>query len=68
MQELQHEHPTLGPIVETMREKFLKYWKEVPPVTILANCVHPAYKKKWAIIFLRKYYEFLGLPANNVEN
>ena len=67
MRGYENTYPTLTPIIEAMREKFLKYWEEVPPVTILANCVHPALKKNNTILFLLRIKEFLGLPTQHVE-
>jgi Domain of unknown function (DUF4413) len=37
---------SLSPIVEAMKENFLKYWEEVPAVIIIANYLHPSFKKK----------------------
>jgi hypothetical protein len=44
-----------------MREKFLKYWDKVPLVTILANCPHPLFKKKYTIRLLERYKKNLNL-------
>jgi hypothetical protein len=44
-----HGDSPLSPIIETMREKFLKYWDKVPLVIILVNCLHPSFKKKYTI-------------------
>jgi Domain of unknown function (DUF4413) len=57
-----HGDSPLSPIIEAMREKFLKYWDEVPLVTILANCLHPSFKKKYTIRLLERYKKNLNLP------
>jgi hypothetical protein len=46
---------SLSPIVEAMKENFLKYWEEVPAVTIIANYFHPSFKKKYTVRFLQRY-------------
>jgi hypothetical protein len=35
---------SLSPIVEAMKEKFLKFWEEVHVVIIIVNCLHPSFK------------------------
>jgi hypothetical protein len=45
----------LSPIVEAMKEKFLKYWEEVPAVTIITNYFYPSFKKKITIRLLQRY-------------
>jgi hypothetical protein len=44
-----HGDSPLSPIIEAMREKFLKYWDEVPLITIIVNCLHSSFKKKYTI-------------------
>jgi Domain of unknown function (DUF4413) len=56
-----HSDSPLSPIIEVMREKFLKYWNEVPLVTILVNCLHPSFKKKYTIRLLERYKKNLNL-------
>jgi Domain of unknown function (DUF4413) len=50
-----------SPIIEAMRNKFLKYWDEVPLVTILANYLHPSFKKNYTIRLLELYKKNLNL-------
>jgi hypothetical protein len=50
-----------------MKEKFLKYWEAVPPLTIVANCLHPTYKKVYTVRMLRKYYTNLDITNTNVD-
>ena len=46
---------SLTPIVEAMKEKFLKYWEDVPLLAIIANCLNPAYKKYYMIKVVERY-------------
>jgi Domain of unknown function (DUF4413) len=46
MENIESLNSSLSPIVEAMKEKILKYWGEVPAVTIIANYLHPSFKKK----------------------
>jgi hypothetical protein len=57
-----HGDLPLSPIIESMREKFLKYWDEVPLITIIANCFHHLFKKKYTIRLLERYKKNLNLP------
>ena len=50
-----------------MKDKFLKYWEEVPPVTIAANCLHPTYKKLYTVRMLRRYYRNLDITNTNID-
>jgi Domain of unknown function (DUF4413) len=52
---------SLSSIIEAMREKFLKYWDEVPLITIIANYLHPSFKKKYTIKLLEQYKNNLNL-------
>ena len=45
---------SLNPVIEAMTTKFLKYWEEVPAVMIIANCLHPEFKKKYTVRLLQK--------------
>jgi Domain of unknown function (DUF4413) len=56
-----HGDSPLSPIIEVMTEKFLKYWDEVPLVIILANYLHPSFKKKYTIKLLKRYKKNLNL-------
>jgi Domain of unknown function (DUF4413) len=56
-----HGDLPLSPIIEVMREKFLKYWDEIPLITIIANCLHPSFKKKYTIKLLERYKKNLNL-------
>ncbi|WP_284374393.1 RNase-H fold domain-containing protein, partial [Algimonas porphyrae] len=64
---LEDTDDSLAPIVGAMKEKFLKYWKTVPLLTIVANCLHPAYKKIYTIKMLRRYYNNLDITNTSVE-
>jgi Domain of unknown function (DUF4413) len=46
MEDIESLDSSLSPVVEAMKEKFLKYWEEVPVMIIIANCLHPSLKKK----------------------
>ena len=59
--------PFLAPIVEAMRENFLKYWEEIPKVTIVANILHPTYKLHYTVRMVKKYKTYLGLPRGTEE-
>jgi Domain of unknown function (DUF4413) len=57
-----HGDSPLSPIIEAMREKFLKYWDEIPLIAIFANCLHPSFKKKYTIRLFERYKKNLNLP------
>ncbi|KAJ1696123.1 hypothetical protein LUZ63_004635 [Rhynchospora breviuscula] len=67
IRELEYRDETIAPIVDAMRTKFLKYWEEVPLVTIVANCLNPSLNKTWTVKMLQKYKRYLGLPSHNEE-
>ncbi|KAJ3688166.1 hypothetical protein LUZ61_017330 [Rhynchospora tenuis] len=50
-----------------MTTKFLKYWEEVPLVTIIANCLNPSLKPKYTVKLLQRYKANLGLPTHHEE-
>ena len=50
-----------------MKEKFLKYWEEVPKVTIVANVLHPTYKLHYTVKMVKKYKTYLDLPRGTEE-
>jgi Domain of unknown function (DUF4413) len=56
-----HGDSPLSPIIEVVREKFLKYWDEIPLITIIANFLHPSFKKKYNIRLLERYKKNLNL-------
>jgi Domain of unknown function (DUF4413) len=56
-----HGDSPLSPIIEAMREKFLKYWDEIPLIIIIVNCLHPSFKKKYTIRLLERYKKNLNL-------
>jgi Domain of unknown function (DUF4413) len=62
IEEDEHGDSPLSPIIEAMREKFLKYWDEVSLITIIANYLHPSFKKKYTIKLLERYKKNLNLP------
>jgi Domain of unknown function (DUF4413) len=56
-----HSDSPLSPIIEAMREKFLKYWDKVPLIIILVNYLHPSFKRKYTIKMLERYKKNLNL-------
>jgi Domain of unknown function (DUF4413) len=56
-----HGDLPLSSIIEAMREKFLKYWDEVPLIIIIVNCLHPSFKKNHTIRLLEWYKKNLNL-------
>jgi hypothetical protein len=46
MEDIESLNSSLSPIVEAIKEKFLKYWEEVPAMIIIVNYFHPSLKKK----------------------
>ncbi|KAJ4757075.1 Zinc finger BED domain-containing protein DAYSLEEPER [Rhynchospora pubera] len=50
-----------------MTTKFLKYWEEVPLVTIIANCLNPNLNKMYTVKMLQRYKSNLGLSSHNEE-
>jgi Domain of unknown function (DUF4413) len=62
-----HRDSPLSPIIEAMRDKFIKYWEEVPLVTVIANYFHPSFKKKYTINLLERYKNNLNLPHTEEE-
>ncbi|KAJ1703169.1 hypothetical protein LUZ63_002948 [Rhynchospora breviuscula] len=67
IRELENRDETLAPIVKAMTTKFLKYWDDVPLVTIIVNCLDPHWKVKYTVKMMQKYKENLGLQAHNEE-
>ena len=65
--EFEEANPALLPIATAMKEKFLKYWEDVPLLTIAANCLHPTYKKRWTVKILHMYYRNLDITRTNVD-
>jgi len=59
---------SLTPIVDAMKQKFLKYWEDVPLVAIIANCLNPAYKKFYTIKVVQRYKDNLRLDNTGVED
>jgi hypothetical protein len=59
--------PHIAPIIAAMREKFLKYWEQVPKVTIIANVLHPSYKLYYAVKMLFKFKTHLDLLPRGTE-
>ena len=64
---IEETNPSLVPIVNAMKEKFLKYWEHVPLITIIANVLHPTYKLHYTVKMLRKYKQYLGLDVGDEE-
>jgi 16S rRNA C1402 N4-methylase RsmH len=68
MEDIESLNSSLSPIVEAMKEKFLKYWEEVPAVIIIANYLYPSFKKKYTVNLLQRYKQKLRLHTNEEEN
>ena len=64
---MEESDASVTPIVQAMKDKFLKYWERVPPVTIIANCLHPTYKKFYAVKMLRIYNNNLGISSGDED-
>jgi hypothetical protein len=62
-----HGDSPLSPIIESMTEKFLKYWDEISLVTILANYLHHSFKKKYIIRLVERYKKNLNLSYTGKE-
>ena len=58
---------SLTPIVDAMKQKFLKYWEDVPLLAIIANCLNPAYKKFYTIKAVERYKQNLHLDSTGVD-
>jgi hypothetical protein len=58
---------SLAPIVDAMKEKFLKYWEDVPLVAIIASVLNPSYKKHFTKRMLFAYKTNLRLDNTGVE-
>ena len=58
---------SLTPIVDAMKQKFLKYWKDVPLLAIIASCLNPAYKKYFTIRIVETYKKNLYLDKTGVK-
>jgi Domain of unknown function (DUF4413) len=67
MEDAENLNPSLVPILQAMKYKFLKYWEEVPAVTIIASCLHPLFKKKYTVLMLQRYKNNLRLPYTEEE-
>jgi Domain of unknown function (DUF4413) len=58
---------SLTPIVDAMKQKFLKYWEDIPLLAIIANCLNPTYKKYYTIRMIQAYKDNLHLSNTGVE-
>jgi Domain of unknown function (DUF4413) len=67
MEDAKNLDPFLVPIVQAVKENFLKYWEEVPAVTIIVSWLHPSFKKKYTILMLQIYKNNLRLPYTEEE-
>lgn len=67
LEEAESKYTTLTPIVDAMKEKFLKYWDDVPLLAIIASCLNPAYKKFYTIKIVTAYKDNLHLDNTGVE-
>jgi Domain of unknown function (DUF4413) len=68
MKNIESLDSSLSLIVEAMKEKILKYWEEIPVVTIIANYFYPSFKKKYTVGLLQRYKQNLHLPTNEEDN
>jgi Domain of unknown function (DUF4413) len=68
MEDIESLDSSVSPIIEAMKENFLKYWEEVSIVTIIINYLHPSFKKKYTVSLLQRYKYNLHLPTNEEEN
>ena len=67
LEQAENYDKSLTPIVDAMKQKFLKYWKDVPLLAIIANCLNPAYKKFYTIKVVERYKQNLHLDSTRVE-
>jgi hypothetical protein len=67
LEQCQTQYQSLAPIVDAMREKFLKYWEDVPLLAIIAACLNPAFKRHYTIAMLEAYKRNLHLDTGGVE-
>jgi Domain of unknown function (DUF4413) len=58
---------SLFTILQAMKDKFLKYWEEIPAVTIIASYLHPSFKMKYTVLMLQRYKNNLRLPYIDEE-
>jgi Domain of unknown function (DUF4413) len=58
---------SLTPIVDAMKQKFLKYWEDIPLLAIIVSCLNPAYKKYYTIRMIQAYKDNLHLSNTGVE-
>jgi hypothetical protein len=58
---------SLTPIVYAMKQKFLKYWEDIPLLAIITNCLNLAYKKYYTIRIVQAYKDNLHLSNTGVE-
>jgi hypothetical protein len=67
MEDAENLDLSLVPIAQAMKEKFLKYWEEVPTVIIITSCFHLSFKKKYTVLILQRYKNNLRLPYTEEE-
>jgi Domain of unknown function (DUF4413) len=61
---------SLTPIVDAMKQKFLKYWEDIPLLAIIAICLNPTYKNYYTIRMVQAYKDNLhkdNLHLSNTE-
>jgi Domain of unknown function (DUF4413) len=68
MKNIESLNSSLSLIVEAMKENFLKYWEEVPAMIIIANYLHPSFKKKYTVSLLQRYKQNLHLRTKEEDN
>ena len=62
--DLMHEHENnivLSSCITSMRDKWLKYYREIPPFNLLASLFDPRTKFDGLYDYLVKYYDLLHL-------
>jgi Domain of unknown function (DUF4413) len=67
LEQVETRDKSLTPIVDVMKQKFLKYWEDIPLLAIIASCLNPAYKKYYTIRMVQAYKDNLHLSNSGVE-
>jgi Domain of unknown function (DUF4413) len=67
LEQVETQDKSLTLIVDAMKQKFLKYWEDIPLVVIIASWLNPAYKKYYTIRMVQAYKNNLHLYNTEVE-
>jgi Domain of unknown function (DUF4413) len=67
LEQTETQDKSLTPIVDAMKQKFLKYWEDISLLVIIANCLNPTYKNYYTIRMVQAYKENLHLSNTKVE-